>query len=148
MKEQQLLTKAIRIAFEAHKDQVDKYGAPYLGHITRVMNAGVTIEEKIVGVLHDVVEDTSWTFEALAREGFPDNIIKALQCVTKTSEEENYDEFIKRIKLDPLAVQVKINDLVDNLDIKRMPEITERDLPRINKYLRALKYLKHELFHE
>jgi (p)ppGpp synthase/HD superfamily hydrolase len=136
-----LLDKAIRIASEAHKNQTDKYGAPYLGHVTRVMERGSTIEEKIVGVLHDTVEDTPWTFEALAKEGFPPEILDALRCVTKTSEHEDYEAFVQRTKTNPLAIRVKLNDLSDNMDIRRMPVITEKDLPRLNKYLKAY----HEL---
>ena len=74
----------------------------------RVMAAGRTIDEKIVGVLHDVVEDTDWTFDALLAEGFPVHIIDALRCVTKLSDNEHYDEFIERVKTNPLAVAVKI----------------------------------------
>jgi len=146
MQGERLLKKAIQIANEAHKNQVDKFGASYLGHITRVMNRGTTIDEKIVGVLHDVVEDTDWTFEKLEQEGFPPHIIDALRCVTKTNEEENYEDFIERIKVNPLAVKVKLNDLRDNMDITRMPAVTEKDLPRLNKYLKAYKALGgHEL---
>ena len=117
MNNETLLEKAIRIATEAHKSQEDKYGAPYIGHLTRVMNYGVSTDEKIAGILHDLVEDTQWTFEDLEKEGFPKHIIEALRCVTKTSEDENYDDFIERIKANPLAVNVKLNDLSDNLDI-------------------------------
>ncbi|MBY0425984.1 MAG: hypothetical protein K2Q22_10140, partial [Cytophagales bacterium] len=67
--------------------------------------------------------------------------IEALRCVTKVNEEENYEDFISRIVGNPLAVKVKLNDLMDNMDIRRMPEVTEKDLPRINKYLKAYKKL-------
>jgi len=137
-----LLKKAIHIAAEAHKDQVDKFGATYLRHITRVMDRGTTTDEKIVGVLHDVVEDTDWTFEDLVNEGFPPHIIDALRCVTKADEEENYQDFIERIKANPLAIKVKLNDLRDNMDITRMPVVTEKDLQRLNKYLKAYKELE------
>ena len=137
MNNETLQEKATRIAIEAHKNQVDKYGAPYIGHLTRVMNYGTSIDEKIAGILHDLVEDTQWTFEELEKEGFPKHIIEALRCVTKTSDDENYDAFIERIKANPLAVKIKLNDLTDNLDIKRMPQVTEKDLNRINKYLKA-----------
>lgn len=133
------LAKAIEIAFEAHKHQTDKYGAPYLGHVTRVMNMGKTEAEKICGVLHDVVEDTDWTLEQLAAEGFKPEILEALGCVTKLSPEEDYDHFIARILPNRLACKVKLYDLTDNLDIKRMPEVTEMDVARLNKYLRAYK---------
>ena len=76
-----LLAKAISLALKAHKGQVDKSGMPYAEHIMRVMAAGRTMDEKIVGVLYDVVEDTEWTFDALLKEGFPVHIIDALRCV-------------------------------------------------------------------
>lgn len=81
------LERAIEIATEAHKGQVDKSGKEYIGHPLRVMEMGKTEEEKIVGVLHDVVEDTDWTFERLAEEGFSDEVIAALKCVTATRQE-------------------------------------------------------------
>lgn len=131
------LNRAIEIATKAHEGATDKYGSPYINHVTRVMNMGQTENERIVGVLHDLIEDTLWTFEDLEKEGFSKVVIDALKCVTKTSEEEAYDKFINRVKINPLAVKVKLNDLNDNLDIKRMPEILESDLKRLNKYLKA-----------
>ena len=136
-----MLKKAIEIALEAHKDATDKYGSPYINHVTRVMDLGATNEEKIVGILHDLVEDTHWTFEDLEKEGFSKEVIDALKCVTKTSEDEDYEEFITRVKINPLAVKVKLNDLTDNLDIKRMPVVLESDLKRLNKYLKAYNEL-------
>lgn len=135
------LQRAIEIATEAHKGQFDKSGKDYIGHPLRVMDMGNTEEEKIVGVLHDVVEDTGWTFEKLAAEGFSEEIIGALRCVTKTSENENYDDFIERVKKNPLAVAVKINDLTDNMDIRRLPYLSDKDVKRLKKYLKAYKRL-------
>ncbi len=135
------LQRAIEIATEAHKGQFDKSGKDYIGHPLRVMEMGKTEEEKIVGVLHDVVEDTDWTFERLAGEGFSEEIIGALRCVTKTSENENYDDFIERVKKNPLAVGVKINDLTDNMDIRRLPYLSDKDVKRLKKYLKAYKKL-------
>ena len=138
------LERAIQIATEAHKGQLDKAGKDYIGHPLRVMEMGRTEEEKIVGVLHDVVEDGDWTFEALEAEGFSKEVISALRCVTKTSENENYDEFIERVKKNPLAVAVKINDLTDNMDIRRLPYLSDKDVKRLKKYLKAYKKLTGE----
>ena len=135
------LQRAIEIATDAHKDQFDKAGNEYIGHPLRVMEMGQTEEEKIVGVLHDVIEDTDWTFEALEAEGFSQEIIGALRCVTKLSENENYDDFIERVKKNPLAVAVKINDLSDNMDIRRLPYLSDKDVKRLKKYLKAYKKL-------
>ena len=105
------LERAIEIATAAHRGQLDKAGNDYITHPLRVMAAGKTADEKIVGVLHDVVEDTEWTFEMLAAEGFSAEVLEALRCVTKLSASEPYDKFIARVKTNPLAVAVKINDL-------------------------------------
>ena len=135
------LQRAIEIATEAHKGQFDKAGNDYIGHPLRVLEMGRSEQEKIVGVLHDVVEDTDWTFERLAAEGFSEETIAALRCVTKTSENENYDDFIERVKKNPLAVAVKINDLTDNMDIRRLPYLSDKDVKRLKKYLKAYKKL-------
>jgi (p)ppGpp synthase/HD superfamily hydrolase len=137
------LQKAEEIAFKAHLGVTDKFGSPYINHVTRVKEMGTTDEEKIVGVLHDVVEDTPWTFELLEKEGFSNTVIEALKCVTKHSEEENYEDFTLRVSKNPLAVRVKINDLTDNMDIKRIPTLTEKDLTRLMKYHKAYVYLQN-----
>ena len=138
------LERAIEIAVEAHRCQVDKAGCEYVEHPLRVMASGRTLEEKIVGVLHDVVEDSEWTFARLEAEGFSADVIDALRCVTKLSDSEPYDKFIARIKKNPLAVAVKLNDLADNMDIRRLPYISEKDVKRLKKYLKAYKQLTGE----
>lgn len=138
------LERAIEIATEAHRGQLDKAGKDYIGHPMRVMEAGKTTEEKIVGVLHDVVEDSDWTFERLAAEGFSAEVIEALRCVTKISKDEPYDKFIARVKSNPLAVAVKLNDLSDNMDIRRLPYLSDKDVKRLKKYLKAYKQLTGE----
>ena len=136
-----ILDRAKAIATSAHEGQVDKAGKPYIEHPMRVMNMGKTVEEKIAGVLHDVVEDSEWTFDMLEKEGIPKDVMDALRCVTKLSEDEDYDHFIERVKTNPLAVKVKLNDLKDNMDITRLGEVTEKDLARLNKYIRAYRQL-------
>lgn len=138
------LERAIEIATEAHQGQLDKAGNDYIGHPLRVMEAGKTTNEKIVGVLHDVVEDSDWSFEQLAAEGFSDDIIEALRCVTKLSNNEPYDKFIARVKTNPLAIAVKINDLSDNMDIRRLPYLSDKDIKRLKRYLKAYKQLTGE----
>jgi (p)ppGpp synthase/HD superfamily hydrolase len=135
------LSKAIEIAVLAHKGQKDKSGAEYILHPLRVMERGNTEVEMICGILHDVVEDSAWTFEGLADEGFCEEIISALQCMTKESEDEDYDMFIERVTKNPIAVKVKINDLLDNMDITRIKILEEQDLKRLNKYLKAYQKL-------
>jgi (p)ppGpp synthase/HD superfamily hydrolase len=131
------LERAIEIAREAHTGQFDKGGADYIGHPLRVMEKGKTEEEKIVGVLHDVVEDSEWTIGMLEAEGFSRTVISALKCLTKRSESEDYDEFISRVLQDGLAARVKLYDLEDNLDLSRLGTISPTDIERCEKYRRA-----------
>ena len=135
------LERAIQIAVEAHAGAKDRGGKAYILHPISVMMRCETDEEKIVAILHDVVEDTDWTFEALRQEGFSETIIKALKTVTKNSEDEDYDEFIQRSLKNEIGRKVKIADLKENLDVTRIGELTDRDIERINKYKRALKTL-------
>lgn len=138
------LDRAVEIAVEAHRGQLDKSGCDYIGHPLRVMEAGRTESEKIAGVLHDVVEDSGWTFEMLETEGFSQEVIDALRCLTKLSPDEPYEKFIRRVKANPLAVAVKLNDLSDNMDIRRLPYISDKDVKRLKKYLKAYKQLLGE----
>ena len=139
------LSRAIEIALGAHKGQKDKSGVEYILHPLRVMERGETEVEKICGVLHDVVEDSDWTFEALKNEGFSVEVISVLRCVTKKSEDEDYDKFIERVTQNPIAVRVKINDLLDNMDMTRFKELSEWDLKRLNKYLKAYWTLRKQI---
>ena len=136
------LERAIEIAQEAHKGVKDKGGHDYINHPIRVMHAMSNDQEKIVAILHDVVEDSDWTFERLKEEGFEDSVIESLRCITKYSEEEDYQEFIKRAATNKIATKVKMADIEDNLDLSRLGTLTEKDLTRIEKYKKALKHLK------
>ena len=135
-----LIQKAFEIVVAAHRSQIDKTGQPYILHLTRVMLKGKNQDEQVCGLLHDLVEDTDWTFEQLEKSGFPLHILYALRCLTH-HEGENYDHYIERVKTSKLAVNVKINDLEDNMDIRRLPEITDKDAKRLAKYLRVYQDL-------
>ena len=136
------LEKAIQIAVEAHAGTKDKGGKAYILHPISVMMRVETEEEKIVAILHDVVEDTDWTFDALRKEGFSETVIEALETVTKYSEEEDYDDFIQRSLKNDIGRKVKIIDLRENLDVTWIGELYPKDIERINKYKRALQTLK------
>ena len=141
------LERAIEIAVSAHKSQVDKGGSPYILHPIRVMMSLNSEDEKIVGVLHDVVEDSDeWDFERLIKEGFSEQVINALKSVTKSSGNENYKEFIKRARHNKIGRSVKIADIKDNLDIHRLGALQISDLERINKYKMALAILNERVF--
>ena len=136
------LVKAIQIAVEAHVGAKDKGGKAYILHPISVIIRVETEEEKIVAILHDVVEDTEWTLDALRKEGFSETVIEALETVTKYSEEEDYDDFIQRSLKNDIGRKVKIADLRENLDVTRIGELYPKDIERINKYKRALQTLK------
>lgn len=135
------MERAIALAATAHTGQVDKVGAPYILHALRVMLALETPEERMAGVLHDVVEDCGVTLEVLRAEGFPESVIRGVDAVTRR-EPETYEEFVLRAKADPIGKRVKMADLIDNSDVRRLPEITEKDRVRLEKYKRAMEELE------
>ena len=135
------LERAIQIAVTAHAGVKDRGGKAYILHPLNVMMRVDTDEEKIVAVLHDVVEDADWTFEDLRDEGFSEIIIEALETVTKESENEDYEKFILRSRGNEIGRKVKTADLRENLDVTRIGDLVEKDIQRINKYKRALKTL-------
>jgi (p)ppGpp synthase/HD superfamily hydrolase len=151
------LQRAISIAVEAHEGQVDKGGNPYILHPMRVMMSLRTVDEMIVGVLHDVVEDCSdrgFGWEKLEKEGFSNVVLDALKSVTKTPEEEShfktlsgedritaYLRFVDRAKSNPIGRRVKRADIYDNLNVTRIDKLTEKDLARLNQYKIALQHL-------
>jgi len=140
MNELEMLERAIVIAVAAHKGQKDRYAAPYILHPLRVMARVQTAKEKTVALLHDVVEDTDWTFEKLRREGFTEEIISAVDCLTKRTEEP-YEDLVRRAAGNPLARPVKIADLEDNMDLRRLAEVTDEAKTRLKKYVKAWRSL-------
>lgn len=140
------LERAIAIAASAHTGQVDKAGLPYILHPLRVMLAVATTDERIVAVLHDVVEDTPWTLDQLRAEGFSPAVLAGLDAVTRR-DGETYEEFVLRAARDPIGREVKRADLVDNLDLGRIAEPTERDRQRVAKYRHALEILDEKPAH-
>ena len=137
---QKLLAKAARITAVAHEHQMDKAGEAYILHPLRLMARAQTDDERIVALLHDVVEDSDWTSKALAEEGFPQRIVDAIGCLTNR-EGESYDDFISRVLADPLAARVKLLDIKDNMDMTRLGELADKDLERFRKYHAARQRL-------
>lgn len=127
------LEKAIIIAAQAHQGQKDKAGYPYILHPLRMMLRISSETERIIAVLHDVVEDTDWTLDALSKEGFPAEVLEAVDCLTRR-DDESYEEFIERVKVNPIARRIKIADLEDNMDIRRISNLTKKDIQRLKKY--------------
>ncbi|MEI6554601.1 MAG: GTP pyrophosphokinase [Paludibacter sp.] len=134
------LEKAISIALLAHKGQIDKGGNPYILHPLRIMIGMPTIEEKIVAVLHDVLEDSNITIQNLREENYSEKILNALTLLTK-NENQSYNEYISEIKKNTLATKVKLADLRDNMDKNRIINPNEKDIERMNKYIKAFKQL-------
>lgn len=141
------INDAISLASEQHRNQTDKIGEPYIYHPLRVMLRLKTEEERIVGVLHDLMEDCAVDTAMLLKLGFTKEVVTALTFLTKKPEEENnYHAFIERIRKGPtLAIKVKIADIKDNLDPSRRTPDSEATQKRVDKYERALVILNGEL---
>jgi len=135
------MERAIEIAVSAHKGQKDKADKPYILHPLRLMFKMNSEDEMIAAVLHDVVEDTDWTIEKLQAERFSDEVIEAINLLTKTKNVSEKDYF-KKIKLNKIATKVKLADLEDNMDIKRISHPKFRDYARIAEYLKYYNELK------
>jgi guanosine-3',5'-bis(diphosphate) 3'-pyrophosphohydrolase len=134
------LERAIAIAAEAHAGQVDKAGAPYILHPLRVMHRVHSAAERIVAVLHDLVEDTPWTLEALEAEGFAPEVLAAVDALTRR-DGERYEAFVARAGADPVGRAVKLADLAENMDLTRLATPTARDVERMERYRRAVAQL-------
>jgi len=146
---ERLLQLAEEIATKAHEGQVDKAGVAYINHPRTVSSYCNSIEGKIVGWLHDVVEDTDVTIADLRAQGFDEFLLEALDCVTKPKNGYNEDMYYERIKKNALAKEVKLADLKHNSDISRMPgglsdEQYKKWLDRKEKYAGHIAYLISE----
>jgi len=137
------LDQAISIATKAHAGQLDKAGQPYILHPLRLMFKFQAKDEMIVAVLHDVVEDSSFTLESLKEYGFSEVIINAIESLTK-NKGETYEDFVSRVSNNDLARKIKIEDIRDNLDLTRLDKITPKDLARVEKYHLALNRLSNK----
>lgn len=135
----QLTKKAMIIAYNAHMNQFDKAGVPYIFHPIHVAEKMNTENECITALLHDVVEDTNVTFEQLEKE-FPKEVIEALMLLTH-DKDVDYMKYIEKIKENRIARNVKIADITHNSDETRLDEITPKDIIRRNKYKKALEFL-------
>lgn len=136
------LERAIEIAREAHAGQIDKGGADYIGHPIRVMDAVNGNSAKIVAVLHDVIEDCpSWTLDRLREQGFSEDILQALDSVTKR-EFERYPDFIQRCAGNAIGRIVKLADLADNSNRARLKVLSPNDLARLDRYAEAIGVLQ------
>ncbi len=131
---------AAETAYRAHKDQTDKAGFPYILHPVHVAEQMKTEETTIVALLHDVIEDSSFTAEDISAMGFSDDIIEALKLLTH-DKNTDYFEYVLKIKDNPIARAVKIADLTHNSDLSRLPNVTQKDILRVEKYKKAIEIL-------
>ena len=131
-----MLDKAILIAAKAHEGQVDKGGQPYILHPLRVMFSRRSEAERICAVLHDVVEDTDISLDYLRDQGFSEEVLSALDALTRRYG-ETYDEYIGRIVKNKTAGHVKMCDLFDNMDLSRIKNPSDADRERVKKYRKA-----------
>ena len=132
---------ALEVAEKAHRDQKDKGGNPYINHPIAVAEQLENTEHRIVAYLHDVCEDSDFTFDDLLKMGFTERIVNSVRAITKT-EGVSYEEYLRRVKEDETARCVKIADITHNMDLSRIPEPTDADRARAEKYRKALAFLK------
>jgi len=133
--------KAMKIAFDAHKEQKDKSGMPYIYHPVHLAEQMLDEETTCVALLHDLIEDTDWTFEELEKQGFNRNIIEALKLMTH-DDCVPYLDYVENIKSNPIARVVKLADLNHNSDLTRLEEIDKKAIERVEKYKKAIELLE------
>ena len=127
------IEKAIEIAAIAHAGDIDKGGPPYIFHPIRLMLAVTTPSEQMAAVLHDTVEDTDITFNDLKEARFPQEVIDAVEALTKRNGESRLDAAARAV-VNPIARIVKLADVTDNMDLSRIPNPTEKDFARLAEY--------------
>ena len=133
--------KALKLCFEAHKEQVDKSGMPYVFHPFHLAEQMKTEETTVVALLHDLVEDTDYTIEDLMSMGFSKSITDAIALMTHANDVE-YMDYVREIKNNPIAKAVKLADLKHNSDLSRLDDINEKALQRKEKYQKAIALLE------
>lgn len=136
-----LTKKALKLCFEAHREQTDKSGMPYVFHPFHLAEQMDTEESVIVALLHDVVEDTDYTLDDLRKMGFGDVVIDALTLMTHDPQVP-YIDYVQAIKTNPLATKVKLADLQHNSDLGRLTHIDQKTLDRVEKYRKAIALLE------
>ena len=135
-----LTKKALKLCFEAHKEQVDKSGLPYVFHPFHLAEQMESEETTVVALLHDVVEDTNYTIEDLTAMGFDKAVTDAIALMTH-ADGVDYMDYVRAIKENPIAKAVKLADLTHNSELSRLDIIDEKALQRVKKYKEAIKIL-------
>lgn len=135
-----LTKKALRISFDAHKNQTDKSGMPYVYHPFHLAEQMDDEYTTCVALLHDVVEDTDITLDDLKKEGFPKEVTDAIALMTH-DDDVPYLEYVAKIKKNPIATSVKLADLKHNSDLTRLDKVDSKALERVEKYRKAIRFL-------
>lgn len=144
MEKSEDMSRALDLVFKAHEGQVDKGGTDYVEHVLRVMYRVRFMDEDVmlVGLMHDVIEDTDYTADDLLGMGFSERVVEGILSVTRHAYgEETYAEFVKRAKANDLGREVKIADVTENMDTSRLGELTDKDYSRLRRYRKALEEL-------
>jgi len=131
---------ALAIAVKAHQGQTDKVGEPYILHPLRIMFKMSNETERMVALLHDVVEDSPLTLDDLRKAGFPDTVIEAVDGLTRR-DHEDYEVYVERASRNPLARKIKVADLEDNMNLRTQHGLTEIDKSRMARYQKAFHFL-------
>ena len=137
----ELTKKAMKILYRAHQGQTDRSGIPYVFHPWHVAESMTDEYSTCAALLHDVLEDTEWTEDDLIREGFPEEVIRALRLLTHDPSVP-YIDYVRAAGADPIARAVKLADLRHNSDLSRLDKVTEKDLARQKKYLSCIALLE------
>ena len=132
---------ALQLCFEAHRDQIDKSGMPYVFHPFHLAEQMTDEKTTVVALLHDVIEDTEYTIDDLKNMGFSEDILSAIALMTH-DDSVPYMEYVAQIKADPIAKAVKLADLRHNSDLSRLDKVTSYDLERAEKYKKAIELLE------
>lgn len=134
---------AMKVCFDAHKEQTDKAGIPYVFHPIHLAEQMDDEDTTAVALLHDVIEDSPWTIDELGKMGFNDTVLKAIEWLTH-DESIPYMEYVKKIKENPVARAVKLADLRHNSDLSRLNLVDEKSLARVEKYKKAIQLLEND----
>ena len=137
----EMTKKALKLCFEAHKEQIDKSGMPYVFHPFHLAEQMQDEESTVVALLHDVIEDTDYTLDDLRKVGFDDSVLAAINLMTH-EDGVPYMDYVEQIKTNPIAKTAKLADLRHNSDMTRLEVVTPRDQERAEKYLAAIKLLE------
>ena len=133
---------ALKLCFEAHKDQIDKSGMPYVFHPCHLAEQMADENTTIVALLHDVIEDTEYTLDDLRKFGFAEDVLSAISLMTH-ADDVPYMEYVMKIKTNPIAKAVKLADVKHNSDMSRLDQITQIDEERAKKYKQAIELLEN-----